>query len=73
MELARRREAPGAGRAGQAPERLCGGGLMSALHEQLASDGLLQIDATTAHAQLDTLAQQATSASTTIKPRSSSK
>jgi DNA replication protein DnaC len=32
---------------------------MSALHEQLASDGLLQIGATTAHAQLDSLAQQA--------------
>ena len=39
--------------------RACGGGLMSALHEQLASDGLLQIGATTAHAQLDSLAQQA--------------
>jgi len=46
-------------RAGQAPERLRGGGLMSALHEQLASDGLLQIGATTAHAQLDSPAQQA--------------
>ena len=32
---------------------------MSVLHEQLASDGLLQIGATTAHAQLDSLAQQA--------------
>jgi len=32
---------------------------MSALHEQLASDGLLQIGATTARAQLDSLAQQA--------------
>jgi DNA replication protein DnaC len=32
---------------------------MSALHEQLASDGLLQIGAATAHAQLDSLAQQA--------------
>jgi hypothetical protein len=32
---------------------------MSALHEQLAAEGLLQIGATTAHAQLDSLAQQA--------------
>ncbi len=32
---------------------------MSVLYEQLALDGLLQIGAATAHAQLDTLAQQA--------------
>ena len=32
---------------------------MSAVYEQLATDGLLQIGATTAHAQLDSMAQQA--------------
>ena len=32
---------------------------MSAVYEQLATDGLLQIGATTAHAQLDSVAQQA--------------
>jgi DNA replication protein DnaC len=35
---------------------------MSAVHEQLASDGLLLIGAQTAHAQLDSVAQQAAAA-----------
>lgn len=35
---------------------------MSALYEQLALDGLLQLGATTAHTQLDTIAQQAAAA-----------
>ena len=47
-------------RCASAPlECLRGGCLISAVYEQLATDGLLQIGATTAHAQLDSVSQQA--------------
>jgi hypothetical protein len=45
--------------AGASVERLRGGGLMSVNYEQPGLDGLLQIGAATAHAQLDSVAQQA--------------
>jgi hypothetical protein len=49
-------------RAGAAPGSLRGGGLKSVHYEQLALDGLSHIGASTAHAQLDSIAQQAAAA-----------